>query len=156
MIPENLKIWNRTTVENFSFPVNQQSFQVHDLCKAAANACLLIHGFHLKTGKFFGNPRPRSIHHRHLICKFFTLRLQVLKNAFPVHVSTGRPVARGEERIESTTTMPMSERKQTMNPFASGSSTEYFGWTAKSTDNGTSITQILHSIIITVLEDWVF
>ena len=32
-------------------------------------------------------------------------------SAIPVQVSTGRPVARGEERIGSTTTMPMSERR---------------------------------------------
>ena len=30
--------------------------------------------------------------------------------AIPVQVSTGRPVARGEERIGSTATLPMSER----------------------------------------------
>ena len=28
----------------FHVPVNQQSFQVHDLCYAATNACHLIHG----------------------------------------------------------------------------------------------------------------
>ena len=34
--------WNRITVEKIlTFPVNQQSFQVHVLCKAATNACHL-------------------------------------------------------------------------------------------------------------------
>ena len=38
--------------------------------------------------------------------------------AIPVQVSTERPVARGEERIGSTTTMPMSARRpSTMNSF---------------------------------------
>ena len=38
--------------------------------------------------------------------------------AVPVQGSTGTPVARGEERIGSTTTMPMSERRpSTMNSF---------------------------------------
>ena len=48
--------------------------------------------------------------------------------AVPVQVSTGRHVARGEERIGSKTTMPMSERKQsTVNSFASGNTTEFYG-----------------------------
>ena len=42
-----------------TFPANQQSFRVLDLCKAATNACHLIHEICLNHREtFFGNPRP--------------------------------------------------------------------------------------------------
>ena len=61
--------------------------------------------------------------------------------AIPVHVRTGTPVARGEERIGSTIRMPtFAGRPSTMNLFfASGFATEFYGWTAKTADIGTSI-----------------
>ena len=56
--------------------------------------------------------------------------------AVPVQVSAGQPVGRGEERLGSTTTLPMSERRSstTHSFFTSGSSTEFYGLTAKTTD----------------------
>ena len=49
-----------------------------------------------------------SIHHRHRIKEFFTLRTEVPQVENSVQKSTGRLVAKGEERIGSTTPMPMS------------------------------------------------
>ena len=46
----------------------------------------------------------------------------------PVQRSTGRPVARGEERIGSTVPMPMSAgRPSTMNSFTSVNSAKFYG-----------------------------
>ena len=60
--------------ENFpTFPVNQHSFQVLDLCYAATNACHLIHGIRLDRETFLAIHVLCSIHHRHLIKEFFTL-----------------------------------------------------------------------------------
>ena len=48
-------------------------------------------------------------------------------DAVPVQVSAGQSVARGEERIRSTTAMPTSEKKAVNHEFffASGNSTEF-------------------------------
>ena len=72
----------------------------------------MIHGICLNHREtFLASHVLCSIHHRDLVKEIFALRLQVL-------VSTGQPVARGEERIGSTTTIPMSERRpSTMNSF---------------------------------------
>ena len=61
--------------------------------------------------------------------------------AVPVQVSTGRHVARGEERIGSTTPMPMSERKSSTTNFffTSGNPTQFHGWKANTTDIGASV-----------------
>ena len=57
-----------------------------------------------------------SIHHSCLIKKFFTQRIKVPQVEFPVQRSTGRPVARGEERIGSTIPLPMcAGRPSTVN-----------------------------------------
>ena len=73
--------------------------------------------------------------------------------AIPVQVSTGRPVARGEERIGSTTPMPMTARRPVNHEFflTSGSSTEFYGSTAKTADIGASVREVPHTFIIFVL-----
>ena len=51
-----------------TFPVNQQGFQVLDLCWAAANACNLKHGIHLDDRKTCLQIYVRrSSHHKYLI-----------------------------------------------------------------------------------------
>ena len=68
MIQENLKIQNRIAMEKyFTFPVNQQSFQVLDLCWAATKVCNLTHGIclgHRET--FLAIHVQCSIQHRYL------------------------------------------------------------------------------------------
>ena len=59
----------------------------------------------------------------------------------PVHTSTGRPVAREEERIGSTIPMPTFARRP---PTMSSSRLvdiplSFYGWAAKTADIGTSI-----------------
>ena len=102
-----------------TFPVKQQSFQVLDLCSAATTACHLIHGNHLNHRETFWAIHVLcSIDHRHPYQGILHSTTPSATGAIPVQVSTGRLVARGEERIGSTTTMPMSERRpSTMNSF---------------------------------------
>ena len=96
-----------------TFPVNKQSFQVLD-------KRLPLDTWNLSEpqGNFFGNPRPmlessQTPHQGILHCT-----TPCATDAVPVQVSTGRPLARGEERTWSMTTMPMSERRpSTMNSF---------------------------------------
>ena len=60
-----------------TFPVNEQS------CKAAANACHFTHGICLNHRETrLAIQVLCSIHHRHLIKEFFTLRIQVLQERF--------------------------------------------------------------------------
>ena len=61
--------------------------------------------------------------------------------AVPVHVCTGTPVARGEERIWELNTNADICRKAVDHEslFVSGYFTEFHGWTAKTADIGTSI-----------------
>ena len=67
-------------------------------------------------GNVFGNPRPMFVSLQTLCQGILRSMTPSATGAIPVQVSTGRPVARGEERTGSTTTMPMSERKpSTMN-----------------------------------------
>ena len=105
-------------MENFlTFPVNEQSFQVLVLCHAATNACHLIHGICLNHREtFLAIHALCSIHHRHFVKEFFTLRLQVLQVPFQckeVQGNLSREVKKG-----STTTVPISERRPpTMNSF---------------------------------------
>ena len=103
---------------------------------------------------FFVNPRPMfdsSRTHQGILHS----TSPSATGGIPVQRSTGRPVARGEERIGSTTTMPMSERRpSTMNSFLPAEIPQnFYGWTAKTTAIGASVRQIPHSIIIYVLED---
>ena len=109
MVPENFRIENRILVEIVvTFPINQQSCQVIDLCWAATDTCHLIHGICLKHRETFGQSTS--------YVRFSTDTYQgVLRSttpsaagAIPVQITTGRPVARGEEKIGSTTPMPMS------------------------------------------------
>ena len=52
VISVNFKEWNRYTVEDcFTFPVNQQWFQVFVRCWIATNVCLLTHGVRLDHKK---------------------------------------------------------------------------------------------------------
>ena len=103
MILKKFKIKNRFAVENYlTFTVNQQVFQVFELCGAATNACHLTHGIsldHRKTCLTFHV--LCSILHRQLIKEFFTIRHQVPQARFQCMV------ARCEERIGSTIPMPM-------------------------------------------------
>ena len=60
--------------------------------------------------------------------------------AIPVQVSTRRPVARGEERIGNDNNADVCKKAVKHEFFlASGSFTEFFGWTAKNTDIGASV-----------------
>ena len=113
MIQENFRILNRITVEFFlTFSVSRQWFQVHDLCEAATEVCHLIHGICLNHREtFLAIHVLCSMHHRHLIKEFFTPTTPSATGSIPVQVSTGRPVARGDKRIGSTTPMPMSARR---------------------------------------------
>ena len=110
MIQQHFKIYNRFAVENCrTFLVIQQAFQVFDMCWAATRACHLIHGMCLGHREMFLAIHVTcSIHHRHRIKEFFTLRTEVPQVENSVQKSTGRLVAEGEERIESTTPKPMS------------------------------------------------
>ena len=78
-------------------------------------------------GNVFGNPQTPHQGMLHSLT-------QSAAGAVPVQVGTGQAVARGEERIGSTTTMSMSERRpSTMHSFL------ILCWTAKTTDIGTSV-----------------
>ena len=69
-------------------------------------------------GNVFGNPRPMFDSSRTPSQGILHSTTPSAAGAVPVQVSTGRPIARGEERIGSTTTMPISERRpSTMNLF---------------------------------------
>ena len=66
----------------------------------------------------FGNPRSVFDSSQTPYRGILHASNQSATGAIPVQVSTGTPVARGEERIGSTTAMPMSERRpSTMNSF---------------------------------------
>ena len=85
-------------------------------------------------GNVFGNPRPvidsSQTPHQGMLHSL----TQSAAGAVPVQVGTGQAVARGEERIGSTATMSMSERRpSTMHSFL------ILCWTAKTTDIGTSV-----------------
>ena len=71
-------------------------------------------------GNIFGNPRPRPVFDSSQTPYQGTVHSTTpsATGAVPVQVSTGQPVARGEERIEST---------------------EFYGWTAKTADIGASV-----------------
>ena len=101
-------------------------------------------------GNDFGNPRPMFASSQTPYQGILHSTTPSASGAVPVQVSAGRPVARGEERIGSTTTMPMPERRSsTMNSFLPAEvSTEIFGWTAKTRNIGASVREIHHSIII--------
>ena len=69
-------------------------------------------------GNVFGNPRPMfdssETHYQGILHS----TTPSARGAVPVHVSYRATVARSEERIRSTTTMPMSARwPSTMNSF---------------------------------------
>ena len=67
-------------------------------------------------GNFFGNPRSTFDSTQTPYQGIFHSLNQSSAGAVPVQVSTGTPVARGEERIGSTTPMPMTARRpSTMN-----------------------------------------
>ena len=95
------------------------SFQVFDLCRAATNACHLTHGIYLKHREtFLAIHALCSIHRRHFVKEILHSTTPSATGAVPVQGSTVTPLARGEERIGSTTTMPMSERRpSTTNSF---------------------------------------
>ena len=71
-------------------------------------------------GNVFGNPRPMFDSTQTLYQGILHSTNPSATGAVPVQVSTGRPVARSEERIGSTTPMLMSARRpSTMNSFVS-------------------------------------
>ena len=71
------------------------------------------------TGKrFFGNPRSMFDSSQTPFLGILHSSDPSATGSMPVQVSTGRPVARGEERIGSATPMPMTAgRPSTMNSF---------------------------------------
>ena len=62
-------------------------------------------------GNVFGNPRPMFDSSQTPYQGILHITTPSATGAVPVQVSTGQLVARGEERSEGTTTMPMSARK---------------------------------------------
>ena len=69
-------------------------------------------------GNVFGNPRSMFDSSPTLYQGILHSTNPSATGAIPVQVSTGTPVARGEERIGSTTPMPMTARRpSTMNSF---------------------------------------
>ena len=67
-----------------TFPVNQQGFQVRDLCWASTNACNLKHGIHLDYRKTFLQIHVRrSSHHKCLIKEFIHLWRQMPQVRLP-------------------------------------------------------------------------
>ena len=100
------------------FPVNPQSFQVLDPCRAATEACHLVHGLcqgHTET--FFGNARSMFDSSQTPHQGILHSTNPSATGTIPAQVSTGKPVARSEERIGSTTPMPMTTRPSTINSF---------------------------------------
>ena len=66
----------------------------------------------------FGNTRPMFDSSQTPYQGILHSTIPRATGAFPVQGTTGTPVARGEERIGSTTTLPMSARRpSTMNSF---------------------------------------
>ena len=59
-IPKNFKMQNRITLGFFTFPVNKQSFQVHVLCWASTDGCLLLDTWNLSEpqANFFCQSTP--------------------------------------------------------------------------------------------------
>ena len=113
MIHKNYKKWNRITA------VNQQRFQVFVLCWAATNAC------HFDTWNasgpqenVFGNqcsPFDSSPNHCQGIHHSTT---PGVPGSIPVHIGTGTPVARDEDKNRGTIPMPtFARRPSTMNSF---------------------------------------
>ena len=85
-------------------------------------------------GNVFGNPRSTFGSSQTPYKGILHFTNQSATGAIPVQGSTGRPVARGEERIG----VPMSAgRPSTMN--SSGNSTEFYGCTAETADIGASV-----------------
>ena len=121
---------------------NQQSFQVVNLCRAATEACHLIHGICLGHRKTLLAIHVRcSVHHRCLIKEFFTLRIkmpQVESQCREVHFDLSRAV---EERSGCTIPMPMFCRKAVNHKLlpTTGNSTEFYGSSAKTADLGDSV-----------------
>ena len=78
---------------------------IHGICLANRETFLAIHV-------------PCSIHHTHLIKEILHSTNQSATGGIPVQVCTGKLFVRSEERIGSTTIMPMSAgRTSTMNSF---------------------------------------
>ena len=98
---------------------NQQLFQVHVLCEAATKACLLTHGIYLDHRKTFFVNRSSTFESSRTPYKgLLHSTTPCATRAVPVHVCTGTPVARGEERIGSTIPVPtLAGRPSTMNSF---------------------------------------
>ena len=115
MTLESSTKWRRIIVENVhTFPVNQQGFQVRDLWWAATNACNLKHGIHLDCKEnVFANPRS-TLGSLQIPCQgthpFMT---STAAGEAPALISTGRPVAKEDERKGSTIPMPTFARMPT-------------------------------------------
>ena len=101
-----------TVGDCLTFPVSQQVFHVHVLCLAATNACLLIHGINLNYREtFLAIHVLCSIHHRHHVKEFFTLRHQVLQVRFQCMEVQGHLTQEVKNEFGSTIPMPMSARR---------------------------------------------
>ena len=85
-------------------------------------------------GNVLGNPRP-MFHSSQVPCQgILHSTTPSATGAVPVQTSTGQRVARGQERIGSTSTVPMSE---ILLPVEIPQN--FYGWTAKTTDIGASV-----------------
>ena len=70
------------------------------------------------SGHVFDSPRAVQIRHRHLIKVCFTLGKRSATGEDPVRESTGKPVARSEERNRETIPTPrFARRPSTLNSF---------------------------------------
>ena len=81
-------------------PVNQQGFQVRDLCLAATSACHLIHALHLRNVS--GNPRSTLESSKILYQGIHPVTTPSTAGEVPALISTGALVAGEEERIGNT------------------------------------------------------
>ena len=117
MIPENFKKQIVITVKKISHVPSLQAVIPSPRSMLSLEKRLPPDTWNLSEpqGNVFGNPRP-MFDSSQTPCQ--GILHSATAGAVPVQVRARQPVARGEERIGSTTTMPMSERRQsTMNSF---------------------------------------
>ena len=120
MTLENSTKQSRITVEIYrTFPVNQQGPQARDPRRAATNARNPKHEIHLDCRKtFFANPRSTLESLQIPYQGTHPFMTSTAADQAPASISTGRPVAREDERKGSTIPMPTyARRPTTMNSF---------------------------------------
>ena len=117
MILESFRILNRITLE-FSHVPSQPAVVSSPRSMQSRDRRMPLDTWNLSEtqGNVFDNPCPMFDSSRTLYQGILHSTNPSATGAIPVQRSTERPVARGEERFRSTTTMPMSARSpSTMN-----------------------------------------